>query len=691
MTGRNLASDLNSPLNTLRGVGPKLWQRLQDLGLLSVEDLLFHFPLRYQDRTQVTPIAGLRDGLDAVVVGEVRLASVVPGKRRSLVAKIDDGSGVLTLRFFHFRQVQVQQFKPGARISLFGQPRLSAHGADMVHPEYRFGDSDTLLDDALTPIYPTVEGIGQGVWRNLTEQALTLLKRQPPDDLLGQIIAAPFSLAEALAYLHRPPPGAPVATIREWQHPAQQRLALEELIAHHLSLRELRARELAFAAPAISDEQKLQSALLKQLPFSPTGAQERVVQEISLDLSRSTPMLRLVQGDVGSGKTLVAALAALSVIGAGHQVALMAPTELLAEQHLRNFEAWLKPLGISVAWLSGRVKGKAREAVLASIASGESQLVVGTHALFQEGVEFSSLALAIVDEQHRFGVHQRLALTEKRKDGGIPHQLVLTATPIPRTLSMVAYADLDCSIIDELPPGRTPVTTSLVDSQRRDAVIARVGAACREGRQAYWVCTLIEDSDALDARAAESIVEMLREALPDIAIGLIHGRLPPAGKESVMAAFKAGDLALLVATTVIEVGVDVPNASLMIIENPERLGLAQLHQLRGRVGRGAAQSFCVLLYQTPLSQHGRQRLEVMRESTDGFYIAEQDLRLRGPGELLGTRQTGLATFRVAQLPEHEGLLEQVAELAAELEADHPERVSALIDRWTGSRQAFARV
>ena len=691
MTDHRHASALTNPLNTLRGVGPKLWQRLQDLGLYTVEDLLFHFPLRYQDRTRITPIAGLRDGLDAVISGEVRLASVVPGRRRSLVAKIDDGSGVLTVRFFHFRQTQVAQWQPGVQVTVFGQPRFGGAGAEIVHPEYRIGDPGNLLDDALTPIYPTVEGMGQAVWRNLTEQALSRLKAEPPEDLLGTELSSPFALAEALLYLHRPPPDAPVAAIRECQHPAQLRLAMEELVAHHLSLQALRAEERACRAPRISDDAGLQARLLADLPFSPTGAQRRVIAEIEQDLAQPTPMLRLVQGDVGSGKTLVAAMAALAVIGSGEQVALMAPTELLAEQHLRNFEGWLNPLGIDIAWLSGRVKGKARNEALETIATGRAKMVVGTHALFQEGVEFDALALAIVDEQHRFGVHQRLALTEKRRDGSLPHQLVLTATPIPRTLSMVAYADLDCSIIDELPPGRTPVTTSLVESARRDAVIERVGAACREGRQAYWVCTLIEESDALDARAAESTAELLREQLPDIAIGLIHGRLNPTEKESIMAAFKAGDIALLVATTVIEVGVDVPNASLMIIENPERLGLAQLHQLRGRVGRGAAQSFCVLLYQSPLSVNGRERLNVMRESNDGFFIAEQDLRLRGPGELLGTRQTGLATFRVAQLPDHEHLLDEVADISAKLVASDSGRVQRLIERWTGERQAFARV
>lgn len=687
LTSHSLAQSLH----TLRGVGPKLWQRLQDIGLYTLEDLLFHFPLRYQDRTRITPIAGLQDGCDAVVCGEVRLSSVVPGRRRSLVVKVADATGVMTLRFFHFRNSQAQQFSTGTHISLFGQPRGGVGGFEMVHPEYRTGNSELLLEQALTPIYPTVEGIGQGLWRSLTEQALEQLERDPPEDLLIGLYDQDYALANALSYLHRPPPGAPVEAIRAWQHPAQQRLALEELVAHQLSLRDLRAQERAFHAPRIDDKVALQTAFLESLPFSPTSAQVRVVEEIQSDLAKATPMLRLVQGDVGSGKTLVAALAALAVIGNGFQVALMAPTELLAEQHLRNFQGWLEPLGVRIAWLSGRVKGLARQDTLKAIADGSVSLVIGTHALFQDNVAFRQLALAIVDEQHRFGVHQRLALTEKGEAESVPHQLVLTATPIPRTLSMLAYADLDCSVIDELPPGRTPVTTSLVDSRRREDVIARVGAACREGKQAYWVCTLIEESEALDAQAAETTAETLRTLLPAIRVGLVHGRMAPGEKEAVMAAFKSGELSLLVATTVIEVGVDVPNASLMIIENPERLGLAQLHQLRGRVGRGAQASFCVLLYQSPLSHNGRERLNVLRESNDGFFIAEQDLRLRGPGELLGTRQTGLMAFRVAQLPEHEHLLEKVTDIATRIEQQDPATARKLIDRWTGERQAFARV
>ena len=684
-------SSLGASIGTLRGVGPKLQQRLEELGLFCVEDILYHFPLRYQDRTQVTNIGSLQDGVDAVVQGSIRLASIVPGRRPTLIAKVEDGTGVLTVRFFHFRRAQAQQMKPGLPIALFGQARRSGAGLDMVHPEYRLEDANILLEAALTPIYPTVEGLGQGLWRKLTEQALSILKKNCPEDLLQGVADSPFALADAIQFLHRPPPNAPVASIREWQHPAQLRLALEELVAHNLSLQMLRAQEKACLAVAMKSDQSIGGPFLAGLPFQPTAAQQRVIQEIAHDMRLSSPMLRLIQGDVGSGKTFVAAMACITAIEAGQQVALMAPTELLGEQHLQTFKHWLEPFNVRIAWLSGRIKGRARSAVLQEISDGAVGLVVGTHALFQEGVNFASLALVIVDEQHRFGVHQRLALTEKASGEALPHQLVLTATPIPRTLSMVAYADLDCSVIDELPPGRTPVQTTLLDSQRRDQVIQRVGAACSEGRQAYWVCTLIEESENLDARAAEATAELLQTQLPDLRIGLIHGRLPSAEKEAMMAAFKAGKIELLVATTVIEVGVDVPNASLMIIENPERLGLAQLHQLRGRVGRGAVASHCVLLYQAPLSQRGRERLEVMRRSNDGFYIAEQDLLFRGPGELLGTRQTGLTSFRVAQLPAHERLLDQVAETAEQLIKHYPDRCTLLVDRWTGERQAFARV
>ena len=683
----------NISVQELRGVGPKLASTLADYGVRNVEDLLFHLPLRYQDRTRVTPIAAAREGADAVIEGEVRAADVVFGRRRSLVARIQDGSGTLTLRFFHFSAAQKTNLQAGSRLRCFGQVRRGGSGLEMYHPEYRvLQDEEVAVEEALTPIYPTTAGIGQNQWRKLCKQALTLLHKEDVDELLPLSDAYPYELTKALQYLHAPPPDAAQESLRDGKHPAQLRLALEELVAHNLSLHRLRERQQEEGAPVLPFSEAALAAFLADLPFTPTSAQLRVLQEIAIDLAKPVPMLRLIQGDVGSGKTLVAAGAALQAINNGYQVAIMAPTEILAEQHWRNFYQWFEPLDITMEWLSGRTKGNKRVSALGRIASSDASLVIGTHALFQDDVAFGCLGLVVVDEQHRFGVHQRLALTKKASPQlGRAHQLVMTATPIPRTLSMVAYADLDCSVIDELPPGRAPVTTALIDSNRREEVVARVAAACSDGRQAYWVCTLIEENDVLQAQAAEATAAELRETLPNLAIGLIHGRLKPMEKASIMAAFKNGELALLVATTVIEVGVDVPNASLMIIENPERLGLAQLHQLRGRVGRGEQASHCVLLYQTPLSANGKQRLSVMRESSDGFYIAEKDLALRGPGEVLGTRQTGLMEFRVASLPTHSHLLDTVQSIANTIRESYPERTDPLIHRWTGSGQQFAKV
>lgn len=680
-------------VNELRGVGPKLAAKLADYGVLYIEDLLFHLPLRYQDRTRVTPIAAARDGSDVVIEGEVRAADIVFGRRRSLVARLQDGSGTITLRFFHFSAAQKNGLGTGTRLRCFGQVRRGAHGLEMYHPEYtRLSEDEAPVEEALTPVYPTTTGVGQNQWRNLCTQAVGYLKRDTASELLPAGTAFSFELSEALQYLHAPPPNADIEQLREGKHPAQLRLALEELVAHNLSLHRLRERLQREGAPTMPQQAAALNTFFSSLPFSPTAAQLRVATEIANDMARAIPMLRLLQGDVGSGKTLVAAAAALQAISNGFQVALMAPTEILAEQHWRSFTEWFGPLGITMEWLSGRTKGSKRTLALESIATGTAQLVIGTHALFQDDVAFASLGLVIVDEQHRFGVHQRLALTNKGDPAaGRAHQLVMTATPIPRTLSMVAYADLDCSIIDELPPGRQPVSTALIDSARRDQIIERVAAACAQGRQAYWVCTLIEDSDALQAQAAEVTALELRDALPNLSIGLIHGRLKPAEKEAIMASFKSGETALLVATTVIEVGVDVPNASLMIIENPERLGLAQLHQLRGRVGRGSVASHCVLLYQSPLSANGKARLSALRESNDGFFIAEKDLALRGPGEVLGTRQTGLMDFRIAQLPEHELLLEEVQAVADQVRRELPDNVHKLIKRWTGAAEQFAKV
>ena len=684
-------SILLEPVTTLRGVGAKMASRLAEIGIRSLEDLLFHFPLRYQDRTQVTPIAGLRDQVDAVIKGTVRGAAVTMGRRRTLLVKVEDSTGLLTVRFFHFRQAQVTQFKTGARVQLFGTPRRLGSGTEVIHPEYRLGETADLVEPALTPVYPTVSGIGQSTWRKLCGQALAALNRQPPEDLLQGITADRITLSEAIAFLHNPPPGTELDPIHGGVHPAQIRLAREELIAHQLTVQGVRDTERKHQAPSITSAAEITQQFIAGLPFAPTAAQMRVAKELAADMAQPQPMLRLVQGDVGSGKTLVAAQATLDTIAAGYQVAFMAPTELLAEQHHANLAGWFDELGLPVAWLSGRIKGKARQAVLEQLEHGQAPVVVGTHALFQDDVVFQRLGLIIVDEQHRFGVHQRLSLADKGADGQHPHQLALTATPIPRSLAMVAYGDLDCSIIDELPPGRQPVTTTLIDSTRREAVIRRVGAACQDGRQAYWVCTAIEESDTLDIEAAEATADQLGSALPGVRVGMVHGKLKPQEKASVMAAFKAGDIQLLVATTVIEVGVDVPNASLMIIDNAERLGLAQLHQLRGRVGRGATESHCLLMFKQPLSDTAQQRLTTMQESSDGFLIAERDLAIRGPGELLGTRQTGLAAFRIALLPEHEELLIEAQAVAARLYEHDLPRAQALMQRWAGARADFARV
>ncbi len=681
---------LQQPVTELKGVGEALAAKLARLRIGTLADLLFHLPLRYQDRTRITPMGTLKAGQEAVIEGEVAAASVVQGRRRSLLVRLKDGSGILSLRFFHFSPAQQQQFRPGVTLRAFGEARAGATGLEIYHPEYRLlASGEAPVEEHLTPIYPTTEGLNQARLRALIGQALALLDRHPDDlrDWIPEALRERFGLPElrhCLHALHEPPPEADLESLAAGQHPAIRRLALEELLAHQLSLRQVRLRIQADGAPELPSGRGLQARFVAQLPFSLTGAQRRVLDEIAADLQRPLPMLRLVQGDVGSGKTVVAALAALSAIAGDCQAAVMAPTEILAEQHFRTFRAWFEPLGIEVAWLAGKLKGKARLDTKAALLDGRAQVVVGTHALFQDDVHFQRLGLAIIDEQHRFGVHQRLALREKGEAAGLtPHQLVMTATPIPRTLAMSAYADLDLSVIDELPPGRTPVQTVAVPDERRPEVVARIRHACAEGRQAYWVCTLIEESEALQCQAAEATRDELTEALPELSIGLVHGRMKATEKAEVMAAFKAGELDLLVATTVIEVGVDVPNASLMIIENPERLGLSQLHQLRGRVGRGATESFCVLLYHPPLSAHSRERLAVMRETTDGFRIAEKDLELRGPGEVLGTRQTGLAQMKIADLERDRDLLDSVTELAKVLLAQAPEASGPLIQRWLG--------
>ncbi|WP_081803584.1 ATP-dependent DNA helicase RecG [Halotalea alkalilenta] len=688
-------SELDQPVTELAGVGEAMAAKLARLGLDSIADLLFHLPLRYQDRTRLTPIGQLRAGQEAVVEGEVTACDVIQGRRRSLLVRLKDATGILSLRFYHFAPAQAQQFARGSRVRLFGEARAGSTGLEIYHPEYQLlsaaveRSTDGEIEESLTPIYPTTEGLTQMRLRGLIAQAFKRYDAHPGalPELLPEPLRERFSLLalnDAIRYLHHPPPDASLDQLAAGTHPAQRRLAFEELLAHQLSLRQVRSRIQRDTAPLIKGGDGLKARFLAALPFSLTGAQRRVLAEIDRDLEREIPMLRLVQGDVGSGKTVVAAVAALSAAAHGYQAAVMAPTELLAEQHYKSFRAWFEPLGLDVAWLAGRLKGKQRLDAKAAIEDGRAQVVVGTHALFQADVRFHRLGLAIIDEQHRFGVHQRLALREKGEAAGItPHQLVMTATPIPRTLAMSAYADLDLSVIDELPPGRSPVKTVAVADNRRQEVIERIRSACSEGRQAYWVCTLIEESEALESQAAEATLAALEEALPEFAIGLVHGRMKASEKSEVMAAFKAGELDLLVATTVIEVGVDVPNASLMIIENPERLGLAQLHQLRGRVGRGSTESFCVLLYHPPLSDHSRERLAVMRETNDGFKIAEKDLELRGPGEVLGTRQTGLMGMKIADLVRDRPLLEPVHRLAAELVDSHPRSVTPLIRRWLG--------
>jgi len=683
------------PITSLKGVGSKLAEKLAALHLQTVQDLLFHLPLRYEDRTQSLPLDALQPGMSCGTQGVITDCQIIPARRRMLVCHLHDGQAGLTLRFFHFHMGQQTALKPGRRLYCFGEVKAGYQGLEMIHPEYKLLDEEQSAPTqaSLTPVYPATEGLRQQSLRGLTDQALVLLRQHGVPELLPEgLYPQQISQADALQLLHRPPPEVDLATLESGCHPAQQRLILEELIAHHLSVLRHRAASARLAAIPLAPQPDLCQQLLATLPFAPTGAQQRVVAEIGADLARPHPMMRLVQGDVGSGKTLVAALAALQAIGNGGQVALMAPTELLAEQHAVNLAGWLEPLGIRLGYLAGKLKGKARESQLAALAAGEVQLVVGTHAVFQEQVRFAHLVLVIIDEQHRFGVHQRLALREKGSQAGAhPHQLIMTATPIPRTLAMTAYADLDTSVIDELPPGRTPVTTVALADSRRDQVIERVRQACQDGRQAYWVCTLIEESEVLACQAAENTANELQQRLPGLRIGLVHGRMRPLEKQKVMGAFKAGELQLLVATTVIEVGVDVPNASLMIIENPERLGLAQLHQLRGRVGRGAQDSHCVLLYHAPLSKTAQQRLAVLRESNDGFLIAQRDLELRGPGELLGTKQTGLADLKIADLLRDQPLIPLVQQLARRLQAEAPERVTPLIRRWLGERDNYTQV
>ncbi|HHL2561779.1 TPA: ATP-dependent DNA helicase RecG [Yersinia enterocolitica] len=681
------------PLSTLSGVGASQAGKLAKMGLETIQDLLLHLPLRYEDRTRLYRIGDLLPGLSVTVEGEVLRSDISFGRRRMMTCQISDGSGVLTLRFFNFNAAMKNSLSPGKHVVAYGEAKRGNTGPEIIHPEYRVHGENigVELQESLTPVYPTTEGIRQATLRKLIDQALAMLDSSVIAELLPiELSRSLISLPEAIHTLHRPPADIQLADLEQGKHPAQRRLIMEELLAHNLSMLAVRAGAQSYRALPLLPEERLKRRFLAALPFTPTHAQQRVVAEIEQDMTHNYPMMRLIQGDVGSGKTLVAALAALRAIAHGKQVALMAPTELLAEQHANTFRQWLEPLGLEVGWLAGKQKGKARQAQQEAVASGQVSMVVGTHAMFQEQVQFSGLALVIIDEQHRFGVHQRLALWEKGEEQGFhPHQLIMTATPIPRTLAMTAYADLDTSVIDELPPGRTPVTTVAIPDTRRSDVIQRVKNAClEEGRQAYWVCTLIEESELLEAQAAEVTCEELKIALPEIKVGLVHGRMKGQEKQAVMLAFKQGELQLLVATTVIEVGVDVPNASLMIIDNPERLGLAQLHQLRGRVGRGAVASHCVLLYKTPLSKTAQMRLQVLRDSNDGFVIAQRDLEIRGPGELLGTRQTGSAEFKVADLLRDQAIIPEVQRVARHLHQQYPEHARALIERWLPERTRY---
>lgn len=681
-------------LTELAGVGAKMAEKLHKIGLNNVQDVLFHLPLRYEDRTRIWPINRVSPGQFLTVQGEVSHCSIQFGKRKMLTVKIGDTTGSVTLKFFNFNAAMKNSFSQGKQVKAYGEIKGSQFGLEIIHPDYRLFSEPTELsvEETLTPVYPTTDGLRQTTLRNLTDQALALLEKSAVTELLPTgLYDQQMTLAQALQLMHRPTADISLEQLDAGKHPAQKRLILEELLAQNLSMLALRSKSQQHQSWSLTPQDSLKQQLLASLPFTPTGAQQRVVADIEADLNQSQPMMRLVQGDVGSGKTLVAALAALRAIEHGYQVALMAPTELLAEQHALNFAQWLNPMGVKVGWMAGKLKGKAREKELLQIASGEAKMVVGTHALFQDQVVFNNLALIIIDEQHRFGVHQRLDLREKgATNGRYPHQLVMTATPIPRTLAMTAYADMDTSVIDELPPGRTPIQTVALPDSRRPQIIERIRAACQqEGRQTYWVCTLIDESEVLEAQAASDTADELTRLLPELKVGLVHGRMKPKEKQAIMASFKAGEIDLLVATTVIEVGVDVPNASLMVIENPERLGLAQLHQLRGRVGRGQIASHCVLLYHAPLTKTAQKRLAVLRESSDGFVIAQRDLEIRGPGELLGTKQTGIADFKVADLIRDQYLIPQVQKLARYIHDQYPDNASAIIDRWIGQRENYS--
>lgn len=678
-----------SPENQkLLKINDAIASKLDKLGLKNAWDVVLHLPLRYEDETQITPIVQAVMGASCQIEGVVTQQEVKFKPRQQLLIQVcDDAGSVLVLRFIHFYASHQRQMAVGRRIRAVGEVKLGFHGYEMIHPKVRDADG-TVLADSLTPIYPTVNGLQQPTLRRVVQAALKALPLQDtlPDVLLRQL-GLPH-LAESLHLLHAPPPSYTIQQLSDGALPAWQRLKFDELLAQQLSMRLARQKRMSGQTKAIVGDGRFQQMLLQVLPFQLTGAQQRVLQEIRGDMAQTYPMHRLLQGDVGSGKTIVAALSALTAIEAGFQVAVMAPTEILAEQHLLKFEQWFAPLGLSVVWLSGSQRKKAKEQAKEALLSGATQIAVGTHALFQDDVQFQNLGLVIVDEQHRFGVAQRLALKNKGQD---VHQLMMSATPIPRTLAMSFFADLDVSMIDELPPRRTPIKTRLVNNARRVEVEGFVLNTCQQGQQVYWVCPLIEESETLQLQTAVETQAELQAALPELSIGLVHGRMKAAEKAAVMAAFSAGDLDVLVATTVIEVGVDVPNASLMVIEHAERMGLAQLHQLRGRVGRGAAASTCVLLFSEPLSELAKARLKVIYEHTDGFEIARQDLQIRGPGEFLGARQSGAPMLRFARLEEDMLLLEQARGVAPRLIEEQPEVVEAHLARWLGSREGFLGV
>jgi len=688
---------LLQPVSVLSGIGPQSVIRLEKLGIQSIRDLLFHLPHRYEDRTRIHPIASLAPNMSVLFCGTVDLTEVLMTGRRSLICRISDHTGSITLKFFHFTAKQKSELSPGTLLSCFGEIRYGYQGREIIHPEYKIiSSTDNITEPCLTPIYPLTEGLRQNTVRKAMTQALSLYIQNSEQlrDWLPQQILEQYnypSLSHALQALHQPEQQS-TQQLQQGNLAALKRLAFEELLAHHLILLQNKQAVKKWQAPILSSSKKQSEHFLNSLPFKLTNAQNRVIDEIIIDCQSNHPMLRLVQGDVGSGKTVVAAYAALLALSSDYQVAIMAPTELLAEQHNRNFNQWFKDSDTHIAYLTGQLKGKARKATLSTIEDGTAGIIIGTHALFQESVNFHQLGLIIIDEQHRFGVHQRLALREKGQTADSrPHQLVMTATPIPRTLAMLQYSDLDISIIDELPPGRKPVTTCVIPAERREQIIEKINNWTAKNNQTYWVCTLIEESEVLQCEAAETTAELLTQALPNVRVALVHGRMKAAEKDTIMQGFKNHDYDLLVATTVIEVGVDVPNASLMIIENPERLGLSQLHQLRGRVGRGDQESYCLLMYQNPLSNMGKHRLSILRESNDGFVIAEKDLELRGPGDVMGTRQTGLMQFKIANLERDILLINQVQDAATLICEQHSNAIQPIIDRWLGQTTLYSEV